>query len=237
MKRHIVFTDLHGNYNLWKSIQNYYDKDDTLIFLGDALDRGPDGLKIMQEMFEDERIIYLKGNHEDMLLQNIEDGISNVLTDPTYQYSIKMNGQLKTLEDFRRLNFENRQELIENIKNTDDFYIYINKEKKNIFLSHAGIDIENINFITQKKLLWDREHIKTDGTYNDKYSNWYVIHGHTPCQTLNGYKNEIYIYRDGHKIDLDLATFSTKMIATLDLDTFELKYFVEESSNERSNNE
>ena len=48
----VAFSDLHGNYNLWTKIKNYYAPDDVLIFLGDACDRGPDGIKIMLEMYQ-----------------------------------------------------------------------------------------------------------------------------------------------------------------------------------------
>ena len=48
-----AFTDIHGNYNLWLAIKNYCKEDDEIFFLGDAIDRGPDGIKIMQELFKD----------------------------------------------------------------------------------------------------------------------------------------------------------------------------------------
>ena len=71
-----AFTDIHGNYNLWLAIKNYCKEDDEIFFLGDAIDRGPDGIKIMQELFKDKRVTYIIGNHEDMFLdyvKNIDD--------------------------------------------------------------------------------------------------------------------------------------------------------------------
>ena len=41
---HYVTTDLHGNGLLWRKIKEKLNIDDTLYFLGDAIDRGPDGL-------------------------------------------------------------------------------------------------------------------------------------------------------------------------------------------------
>ena len=66
------FTDLHGMYNLWAQIRDYCKPDDTLIFLGDACDRGNDGLKIIYELLKDPRVIYLKGNHEDILAMEMK---------------------------------------------------------------------------------------------------------------------------------------------------------------------
>ena len=59
-----AFTDLHGQYELWKQIKEFCQPDDKLYFLGDAADRGIDGVRIMVELLADPRVIYLKGNHE-----------------------------------------------------------------------------------------------------------------------------------------------------------------------------
>ena len=224
----VCFADLHGNYNLWTAIKNYYGPKDTLIFLGDACDRGPDGIKIMKEMFKDSRVIYILGNHEQMLLEYIQDGIEQSLI--TSMELITYNGSLKTLRDYQNLNPIEQNKLIQNLKEkTKNYYIYINKEKKNFFLSHAGIDINTINEIDNKKLLWDREHIKSNKIWDNKYKYWYIVHGHTPVQIIQPNKviPEIYRYYNNHKIDIDMGTPSSKKIAVLGLDTLQVKYFKE----------
>ena len=42
-----AFTDLHGQYEFWKQIKEFCQPDDKLYFLGDAADRGSDGVRIM----------------------------------------------------------------------------------------------------------------------------------------------------------------------------------------------
>lgn len=42
------------------------DPECTIIYGGDACDRGPDGYKIMRELLDNPQVIYLKGNHEDL---------------------------------------------------------------------------------------------------------------------------------------------------------------------------
>ena len=74
-----AFTDIHGNYNLWKQIKNFLRPEDKVYFLGDACDRGKDGFKIMKELLFDSRVIYLKGNHEQLMIDafmNLEEGDS-----------------------------------------------------------------------------------------------------------------------------------------------------------------
>ena len=227
----VCFSDLHGNYKLWTAIKNYYGPKDTLIFLGDACDRGPDGIKIMQEMFEDNRVIYILGNHEEMFLSYIEDGIKESLI--MSGELITHNGSFKTLSDYQKLNPLEQNFLVKNLKEkTKNYYIYINKEKKNFFLSHAGIDIDTINNLDDKKLLWDRDHIKSNKTWNNKYKYWYVVHGHTPVQLVQPDKiiPEVYRYYNNHKIDIDMGTPSSNKIAVLDLDTLQVKYFKEENN-------
>ena len=63
-----VVSDLHGNGLLWDKIKEKLNVDDTLYFLGDAIDRGPDGLYIMLDMLNDPRVTYIKGNHEQFVI-------------------------------------------------------------------------------------------------------------------------------------------------------------------------
>ena len=225
MKKRIAFSDLHGQYNLWTAIKNYYNKDDILIFLGDACDRGPDGIKIMQELLADPRVIYIRGNHEDMFLNFVDKGLDNLnISD---EELAKYNGCTPTLEAFRNLEEQEQKSLVSQLKRKLQFsYIYINKEKKNIFLSHAGIDFSEIGTDDFNKLIWNR-YATIEKPWDNKYKYWYIIHGHTPTPTLIPNSNipKILRYENNHKIDIDLASFVTHTIAAIDLDTLQVKYF------------
>lgn len=66
------FTDIHGMYDLYRAIMNYCNEQDPeamIIFGGDACDRGKNGYKIMKELLDNPRVVYLKGNHEDMFVK------------------------------------------------------------------------------------------------------------------------------------------------------------------------
>lgn len=63
------FTDIHGVRPLFDAIMNFCNEQDpeaTIIYGGDAIDRGRDGYAIMKELLDNPQVIYLKGNHEDM---------------------------------------------------------------------------------------------------------------------------------------------------------------------------
>ena len=127
----VAFSDLHGNYKLWETIKNYYNDDDILIFLGDACDRGPDGIKIMLEMLKDKRVIYLMGNHEDAFLNYVDYGAIDAIKEN--KKIIRYNGSNKTLKDYIKLPAEDKIFLINNLSKIKKYYIYINKEKKIFF--------------------------------------------------------------------------------------------------------
>lgn len=231
-----AFSDLHGNYNLWKQIQEYLEDNDKAFCLGDCNDRGPDGVKIIQEVLADNRITYLCGNHEAMLL----DYSSSTPWDSYDYHIIEHNGMKQTLHDFQILPDEEYYLLKDKLRNLPTSYIYNNKDNKKIFLSHAGCDPWDINTRTDKDLIWDRNHLYTknfnpvqlDGAHE------IIVHGHTPVQYLKedvlGLSDnsvEVVNYCDGIKYDIDMGSFISNKVALLNLDTFEIKYFIDNNKN------
>ena len=61
-----VMSDIHGCYEKYRSMLETIGvaEDDTLYVLGDVLDRGPDGFKILLDMAARPNVIGLLGNHE-----------------------------------------------------------------------------------------------------------------------------------------------------------------------------
>lgn len=226
-----AFTDIHGNYDLWLAIKNYCKEDDEIFFLGDAIDRGPDGIKIMQELFKDKRVTYIIGNHEDMFLDYIKNIDMALLTQKSI---IVENETLVTLRAFQALSEQEQEELIYNLK-TKTIYktLYINKDNKKIYLSHSGFSFKDLLSDRPADFIWNRNHLTETEWGGDE--DTYIVHGHSPVQYLQTRVKElegkksitICKYCHQHKIDLDLATFVSKKIALLDLDTLEPIYFVE----------
>mgnify|MGYP002526906662 CR=1 FL=1 len=66
------FTDIHGRKDLFDRIISFCEQQDpeyTLIFGGDAADRGSEGYYIMTALLDNPHVIYLKGNHEDLFVK------------------------------------------------------------------------------------------------------------------------------------------------------------------------
>ena len=233
MNKTYAFTDLHGMYNLWEQIRDYCDETDTLIFLGDACDRGEDGIKIMKELLKDPRVIYLKGNHEDIFVTVASELLEKDFKNFFWWIS---NGGQNTINQFLALDNKSQKWLLNELNNLQKTMTYINTAGKEIFLSHAGcrpgLTEEEMVLLGHSKdpYIWDRKHIEYSWPEEEKYQNLYIVHGHTPTQTLRDSfsVNIIAIekYADEHKIDLDVASFASYSIALFDLDTLSVeRYF------------
>jgi len=239
-------SDFHGNKVAFKLL-DYLQPDDKLYFLGDAIDRGPYGFELMDRLKNDPRVIYLKGNHEQMMIDAIR-GRSKSLW-------LGHNGGDITWETMRQK--LTKEEIKDYIESLDKHMVstcisYINKEGNEIILEHAGFTPWGLPFRSHDSL-WDRDH------FNDKFEpdgeNVYIVHGHTPVIYLRFYydyvdkvideeyfkEKEAYevddysVYRptilhycNGHKIDIDMCSILTDRVALLDLDTFEEIYFDKE---------
>lgn len=182
-------SDWHGNGELAIKVLNYLQPDDKLYFLGDAIDRGPHGYQIMTQLLKDERVIYMMGNHEQMMLEAIQHMIKYGLED--YSYSgidniwLYGNGGIKTFEDMNYGRGINLIYLYKKIKNMPFVCQYTSKNGKNIILEHAGYTPDKNGEVKWENKhhdpVWDRDHF---------YDNWsgannmYLIHGHTPVQYL-----------------------------------------------------
>lgn len=249
-----AFSDLHGQYDLWKQIKEYLKPNDVAYCLGDCVDRGDAGLKILNEVISHPNIILLRGNHEDFI-NSIGSYDYNLYEKEGYMTS-KMylwysNEAEKTIEDFGILTEEKRAWLIHQIRNLPTHAEYINSNGDIIYLCHAGRnpDTEEIQdtkegMIPTNNYIWDRNHI-----YDSKWfgkDNEYCVHGHTPVKYLYYYLNqkeefpnnrfEIFKYCEGHKIDIDLSSFDTHRACLLNLDTFEPIYFKDRTISEEEQN-
>ena len=80
-------SDLHGCYDRYRKLLDKLNlgEQDTLYVLGDALDRGPEGFRILSDMASRPQVVGLLGNHEAMaldalpgLLGSLENGCSSM---------------------------------------------------------------------------------------------------------------------------------------------------------------
>lgn len=242
-------SDLHGMYDLFIRIKAFLKPDDVVYFLGDANDRGLDGFKLIQEIYNDEQFVYLKGNHEDMLVDCARAwNVSGIEPEDIHLFhprSFRLvcnNGGQKTFFDWVQNGAD--MNIIAQLDQLPLYDIYTNKNGKKIFLSHAGCTLrkdskDNDKLLIYDDLLWSREHFN-DGWKDYCPDNYIVVHGHTPIPHLleavsdYDWKDSLapYWYADNHKCDIDQRAFYTKGTILLDLDTFEYHVFELDNSTE-----
>ncbi len=96
--------DIHGQIHMLEALVERvpFQKDDEVVFLGDAIDRGRDSRAVVDLLirFKNEypESRFLRGNHEDMLLDYLAGGGSY------YPDVYLMNGGRATLENYRNEN-------------------------------------------------------------------------------------------------------------------------------------
>ena len=218
------FTDVHGCRPLFDAIMSYCNKQDpdaTIIFLGDACDRGEDGYAIMKELLNNNHVIYLMGNHEDMFAKaareikhffsfkdaNIER-IHKVLKACKYfdyKYSKIQdsldNGGLSTLTDW--ILDDMPMDIVERIENLPRTISYENMDfchaagvyetfVKGADAEHNGIEMDEY---TAEDLIWSRS-----GLHIGWAANRIAIFGHTPIpyfmEEVEGYLESNLIKQD-----------------------------------------
>ena len=94
--------DLHGHYEIYEKVKAMLKPEDTVYFLGDAGDRGPESWKCIKAIYDDPQFIYIKGNHEDMLVKACEE----YLADGQWEYHswalCAHNGGRDTMDSWER---------------------------------------------------------------------------------------------------------------------------------------
>ena len=165
----LVIGDVHGCFHTLKSmIEQHRQEPDLLVQLGDVIDRGNFSgetvqfLQKLQQLYP-QRVIVLRGNHEQELIEYVETG-SN-------QNWLRQRGQ-KTLASFLKVGLS-LKEIAAWMNNLPLYW-----ENEHIFISHAGIapntenpfDAENRNGV-----VWTRQSLENLGKVQ--------VVGHTPTRS------------------------------------------------------
>ena len=216
-----AFSDLHGEYTLWQKIKEFINPDDTIYCLGDCVDRGPDGWKIIKEALDMPNLIYIRGNHDQFIL----DWDIHLWT---------QNGGAPTIEAALSDSPEERERIKQKLQKTSLIDTYINTSGKGIVMCHAGFDPELIQLMDEDALMWGRQHISRSWPKTWENNDMVIVHGHTPVQYLKifmQFKEEkdmdsgAYWYCGGRKCCIDQGSFASGKALLLDLDTFEEHLF------------
>jgi serine/threonine protein phosphatase 1 len=191
--RTFVVGDVHGRRAQLARLLDALPRDesaDTLVFLGDLIDRGPDAPGVVADVLELQRganpggVVVLRGNHEQMMLDFVDEDsrlwLSSVTGgEQTFQQYTGAPLHVEAEEDFERA----RRRLAESVPaehleffralplyHEDDYALYV----------HAGLDQgKHPRDTDAHQLLWTR-----DADFYKKYRGKPCVFGHTPTAFL-----------------------------------------------------
>lgn len=249
-----VTSDLHGMGAIWDKIKAKITSEDTLYILGDMIDRGPDGLRILEEAIDMPNIKFCLGNHEEFFIQYAEKLVKGELKYPDKKLWEINGGEptMKSIIDKYTYRVDQLEELINKMFYKFDYSKIFKAGDRIYYLNHSGcIDKDAM----PDDYIWNRTHFTDDW---DREENAKIIHGHTPVlNAINEITNlrvaklekegrikdadqmrsqgilavkefiakpKILKYCDGHKIDLDLCCFQTGVAALIKLEDESVEY-------------
>lgn len=226
-------SDLHGNLKIYNKIKEFLKPEDLLIVLGDCGDRAQHGWDIIKDVYQNAgpngNMIYIKGNHEDMLVNALEEYLDNC-----FGSEIQLlfhNGGYETFNQLISTTAEEDiKEWCRRLKDLPTNYM-LPLNNKTILLTHAGGTSTTVKELTEREkdeyFIWNRIGIEED----EPNENYLWVHGHTPVfyfpQAGRDVKEnpKAKWYSDNRKVCIDMGTFITGISCVLDLDTLEEHYF------------
>jgi len=143
-----VIGDIHGHSKQLEQLLDFLPlaSDDTIVFLGDVIDRGPDSAGVLRQIHQlgqTHEVIFLRGNHEAMLLQarRSRDNLP---------FWIECGGGA-TLDSYRAKRFEDIPDEDWSLFETSRLYY----ETAEAIFVHANLDPNlPMNDQTESDLLW-----------------------------------------------------------------------------------
>ncbi len=221
-----VISDLHG-YPLEKfkellSLAEFSD-DDVLYILGDVIDRGDDGARVLEWIMYQANMVFLCGNHEMMMLESrfvldeiTDESIGKLDADKMDAYMHwERNGGAPTIRGLSALGIETAREIMEFVANSS-VYEEIEVNGKEYLLTHSGLGnfspYKPIWEYTVHELLWNRP--SPDQKY---YSDRITVFGHTPTGYLSPAHNGRVLFTETW-IDIDTGASGGKPPTLLRLD-------------------
>lgn len=224
-------SDLHGRYDLYvKMLEKLHlTEDDTLYILGDAVDRGRDGIKILLDIMERKNVTFLQGNHDRhaAILLNIlgkpipkgftEDDITRAF------YDWFSEGGNDTFTDFKKLDGEARKKLIKFIGDSL-CKINLTVNGKNYLLAHTVPEFDKWN--NSKKIITDIDYIEGEPDYDICYDKELtIVTGHTPTNIID-VNSKCRIWRGNNHIAIDCGAYFYGTLGCICLDN-EKEFYVE----------
>ncbi len=170
MPRILAVGDIHGCLDKLEKLMGvikWRPDEDTLIFIGDYVDRGPDSSGVIEYILDmkkkSDNVICLMGNHEILFLDYLEGKDDRIFL---------FNGGVQTLDSYGGTDLDLPEAHMDFLTSLKPFF-----QTKNYIFVHAGLrDNVPLGRQTLQDMLWIREEF-----INSKFDHGRrIIFGHTP---------------------------------------------------------
>lgn len=229
-----VIADIHGCYTEFIGLLNKigFSDDDELFVLGDAMDRGPEPIKVIHDLMHRPNVTYILGNHDDMMLRSLrklavdisETSLMELSTDDLMSYYHWLSeGGAVTAEQFCQLPREERGDVLDFLE-CAAAYEMIEDDGKLYILVHAGIHSfdpdKEMDEYSPYDFLWERM------DYSKQYfpcDRIFLVTGHTPTTMIREDQKPLVYQENGH-IALDCGCVFGGNLAAYCIETGEIVY-------------
>lgn len=213
-----VVSDVHGHYDELVELMRYH-KNELVIFIGDLIDKGYQSKEVLQyvmELVRKNKAIAIKGNHEELFLDFLEQ--------PLLAKSYMLGIGYKTIQSLLGVSPNegtDAEYIAENIKEKYPEIIYFLQtlpayiEMDNYLFVHAGINPALLHWSHTKEsdMRWIREEFYRVPNNTGKV----IIFGHTPTYLLrNNEDASIWESGDGY-IGIDGGIGNEKQLNALNI--------------------
>ena len=221
-----VTSDLHGFPidKFFKLLEKAsFNDDDFLFILGDVIDRGDDGVKILQWLLTKPNVQLILGNHEAMMLscsflfEEVTDENVNSLSEDKLAllYAWQTNGAKPTIKGLLTLSNDERLDILDYLRDCP-LYDSVATNGRHFLLVHGGLGNfrpdKKISEYLEDELLWTRPEFDED--YSTEYT---TILGHTPTRYYSScYRGKILKTKTWIDIDTGASNGLAPMLLRLD---------------------
>ena len=222
MSRTLIIGDIHGSYIALTQILERVKvtPDDLLIFLGDYVDgwsQSPEVINLLMQLKESHRCIFMRGNHDDLLMSWLKTGEYNELW-------FNHGGRITT-ECYNKLDFSIKEKQVQFLEGLHNYHL----DTENRLFVHAGFTSLNgvMHEHFKRMFFWDRTLWETalamdpllapgDPLYPKRFTHYKEIFiGHTPVTRIG----KTVPVRMGNIWNLDTGAAFKGPLTIMDADT------------------
>lgn len=245
-KMRYIISDIHGCFVQYQALLDKinFSKEDELYVLGDAVDRGPDPIRVLQDMMKRPNVHFILGNHDYIMYMLMKQLAGKILPDEIEKKMLGGNddkslpveflevcrlwlwdGGEVTAKQFLALSPAEQTDMLHYLKEAAHYELIFH-DGKEYRLVHAGI----ANFDPQKELMEYNlyDFIEEQADYSKRYypeEHVYLVTGHTPTfMVVPEVLGKPEVYRANGHIALDCGCVFGGRLAAFCVETEEVVY-------------